>query len=110
MIPELETVVLLRDLPADGLVVGDIGTIVYAAPGGSTLVEFVLCGGRTVALAELGPGDIRLLADDEILHARPLRRIAHQSHAGRSDHPGPFVHCHFALETVARRSRFTSRP
>jgi hypothetical protein len=71
MLNELDTTVLMRELPDHGLVRGDIGAIVYRSADGRAFdVEFVTAGGRTVGVERLSASDIRPMRDDEILHAR----------------------------------------
>jgi len=73
MIRELDTVVLVRDLPEWGLRAGDVGAVVYASPDGRHFeVEFVTGTGRTVAVVTLSEGDIRVMGEREILHVRAL--------------------------------------
>ena len=50
---ELDTVVLLRDLPEAGLRSGDLGAIVQVYGGEALEVEFVTASGRTQALLTL---------------------------------------------------------
>ncbi len=71
-IPELETVVLRRDIPDVGLRTGDIGAVVHRYEAGGYEVEFVTAGGRTVAVLTLTEADVRFPAPGEILHARRL--------------------------------------
>jgi hypothetical protein len=60
MIRELNSVVLVRDLPEYGLEAGDVGTVVYVyGEGEGYEVEFVGGEGETVAVIRLGPEDIR---------------------------------------------------
>jgi hypothetical protein len=71
MIPELESVVLVGDLPDYGLRDGDIGTVVHIHPGGAGYeVEFMMLDGQTVAVASLLPTQVRQIAQREIAHAR----------------------------------------
>jgi hypothetical protein len=71
MIRELDSVVLTRDLPEHGLERGDVGAVVHVHAGGKRYeVEFVTADGKTVALLELGPEDVRPMDSGEILHAR----------------------------------------
>ena len=68
---ELETVVLVRDLPALGLKRGDVGTVVHIyASGPAAEIEFVSGAGKTVAVETLALSEVRRLAEGEILHAR----------------------------------------
>lgn len=71
MVRELDTVILLRDLPEHGLVRGDVGTIVHLHANGAAFeVEFITPSGRTIAVVTLESGDVRQPVGDEVLHAR----------------------------------------
>lgn len=70
MYSEHQLVVLTRDVPADGLIAGDVGTVVGSYGNGGYEVEFTAGDGHTVAVATLGETDIRLRDDHEILHVR----------------------------------------
>jgi len=63
---ELESVVLVRDLPEAGLRAGDLGAIVQVYDGEALEVEFVTVAGRTQALRTLPVTDVRALADDDL--------------------------------------------
>ena len=77
MIHELDTVVLRRDHVQYRLRKGDIGAVVHCYPEAQTYeVEFVTADGRTVALATLGADNIRLMDENEILHARAVTSAA----------------------------------
>lgn len=72
---ELDTVVLLRDVPEAGLRAGDLGAVVQVygpvdAPE-ALEVEFVTLAGRTQALRTLGVGDVRPTAADDLPAVRP---------------------------------------
>jgi hypothetical protein len=70
---ELESVVLKRDLPEEGLRAGDLGAVVHLYETADAYeVEFVRADGKTVALVTLTPADIRPMMGDEILHVRRL--------------------------------------
>lgn len=56
---ELETVVLVKDLPEHRLKKSDVGTIVHLHPKGGYEVEFVTLGGETLAVVSLKSSDIR---------------------------------------------------
>ena len=73
MIKELDSVVLNTDLPEYGLSKGDIGTavLVHEAGKGFT-VEFMTPAGRTIATVTLTTSQVRLIAPDDIGHARSL--------------------------------------
>ena len=76
MIKELDTVVLSRALPEQGLKQGDIGAIVHCYKGGEAFeVEFITGQGKTVAVITLNKEDVRLMKDREILHARKLQTV-----------------------------------
>ena len=68
---ELDTVVLVRDVPAAGLRAGDLGAIVHVYPAGALEVEFVTASGRTQALVTLEAVDVRAVRDDDLLAVRP---------------------------------------
>ena len=70
---EFERVVLKRDLPEEGLVAGDVGTIVHVYEAGKGLeVEFLTPSGRTVAVATLDADDVREAGEREVLHVRAV--------------------------------------
>ncbi len=74
MIRELETVVLSRDLPEQGLNGGDIGAVVHCYKSGQAYeIEFVTGQGRTIALLTLEAKDIRSINANEILHVREIK-------------------------------------
>lgn len=71
-----DTVVLVRDLPEHGLRAGDLGAVVEVyAPDGID-VEFVTASGRTKALVTLKSGDVRPIADSDLVAVRSLERSA----------------------------------
>jgi uncharacterized protein DUF4926 len=71
MIRELESIVLVGDLPEHGLRAGDIGTVVHVHPGGVGYeVEFMTLDGQTVAVVSLPTSQVRRIARREIAHAR----------------------------------------
>jgi len=74
MIKEHDCVVLTRDLAAEGLEAGDIGTVVHihgAAAGYE--VEFMTLAGETVSVVTLLPDQVRPIARGEIAHVRALQ-------------------------------------
>lgn len=76
---ELDTVVLLRDLPESGLRAGDLGALVHLYAPDAFEVEFVTASGRTQALLTLGDADVRPVRDDDLLAVRsapPVRGAA----------------------------------
>jgi hypothetical protein len=73
VINELDAVALTCDLPAQGLVRGDVGTAVLVHGNGAAFeVEFVGYDGHTVALLTLERGQVRPLQTRDIPHAREL--------------------------------------
>lgn len=71
MLEELERAVLLVDLPAVGLTVGDIGTVVIIHAGGQGYtVEFLTLAGKTIAVETLSALQVRPVHPDEIAHVR----------------------------------------
>lgn len=73
MIDELDLVVLKRDLPDEGLTIGDVGTIVLVHQQGAGYeVEFTTLSGDTVAVVTLDASDVRPVESREIVHARAV--------------------------------------
>ena len=76
---ELDTVVLVRDLPDSGLRAGDLGAVVQVYGREAVEVEFVTASGRTQALLTLPVHDVRPVRDDDLLAVRtapPVRGAA----------------------------------
>lgn len=76
---ELDTVVLVRDLPESGLRAGDLGAVVQVYGTEALEVEFVTASGRTQALLTLPLSDVRAVRDDDLLTVRtspPVRGAA----------------------------------
>ena len=72
----LDTVVLARDLQEHGLREGDLGAVVEVYEPDGLEVEFVTASGRTAALLTLRAGDVRPVADDDLVSVRTCRRSA----------------------------------
>jgi hypothetical protein len=72
----LETVVLDRDIPDEGLRKGDLGAVVQVYEPDGLEVEFVSASGRTEALVTLRETDVRPVADGDLIAVRPLDRSA----------------------------------
>lgn len=73
MIREHDCVVLLQDLPDEGLVAGDIGTIIHIHKGGAGYeVEFMTLGGQTICIATLPGGRVRPVTHRDMGHVREL--------------------------------------
>jgi hypothetical protein len=68
---ELDTVVLLRDVPEASLKAGDLGAVVQVYSREAFEVEFVTAAGGTQALLTLGAKDLRAVRDDDLLAVRP---------------------------------------
>jgi hypothetical protein len=66
----LDTVVLKRDLPEHGLRAGDLGAVVELYEADGVEVEFVRASGQTKALITLRAGDLRSVAEDDMLAVR----------------------------------------
>jgi hypothetical protein len=76
---DLDTVVLLRDLPHAGLRSGDLGAVVQVYGVEAVEVEFVTASGRSQALLTLPVTDVRAVRDDDLLAVRtapPVRGAA----------------------------------
>jgi len=67
---ELDTVVLILDLPEAGLRRGDLGAVVQVYGDEALEVEFVTASGRTQALLTLPVADVRPVRDDDLLAVR----------------------------------------
>ncbi|MBY0278562.1 DUF4926 domain-containing protein [Candidatus Binatia bacterium] len=73
---ELETVVLERDLPGEGLRRGDLGAVVHVYSPDGLEVEFVTASGRTQALVTLREEDVRPVGDEDLIAVRTVARGA----------------------------------
>ena len=76
---ELDTVVLIRDVPEAGLRSDDLGAVVQVYGDEALEVEFVTAAGRTQALLTLPITDVRAVRDDDLLAVRtspPVRGAA----------------------------------
>lgn len=67
---DLDTVVLLRDLPEAGLRKGDLGAVVQVYGAEAVEVEFVTASGRTQALLTLPISDVRPVGENDLLAVR----------------------------------------
>ena len=73
MIKEHDRIVLLKDLPEDGLQAGDVGTVVHIYRQGEAFeVEFMTLDGGTVAVITLLSSQIRAVSKRDIAHVREL--------------------------------------
>lgn len=70
---EPDLAALRQDLPAHGLVSGDVGTVVMVYREGEAYeVEFVAADGETLAVETLRAEQVEPLSGRRILHARDL--------------------------------------
>ena len=73
MIEEHDRIILLKDLPEDGLQAGDVGTVVHIHRQGEAFeVEFMTLDGGTVAVVTLLSSQIRAVSKRDITHVREL--------------------------------------
>lgn len=73
MIREHDCIVLLENLVEDGLVAGDVGTVVHVHRDGEAFeVEFATYSGHTVAVATVLASQVRAVASGDLHHVRPL--------------------------------------
>lgn len=72
---ELDSVVLMRDVPEAGLRAGDVGTVVWVHGREALEVEFVTNSGRTQAVWTLAVADVRAPADDDLPAVRSVGAV-----------------------------------
>jgi hypothetical protein len=73
MMNEHDCVVLLQDVPEDGLQSGDIGTVVHVHPGGAGYeVEFMTLTGETITVTTLLASQVRPIQRQDVAHVREL--------------------------------------
>jgi hypothetical protein len=73
MIREHDTVVLVTAVPGEGLLPGDVGTVVHMYRDGQAYeVEFMTLEGKTAAVITLEASQVRPVGQREIAHAREL--------------------------------------
>jgi hypothetical protein len=73
MITEHDRVVLMADRLNEGLLSGDIGTVVHVYQGGKAYeVEFVALDGEPAGLVTVEAKDVRTVGRHEIAHVRSL--------------------------------------
>jgi len=74
MIKEHDCVVLTKDLPEEGLLAGDIGTVVHIHKSGEAYeVEFMTLTGDTIAIVTLLSSQVRPLNRRDVAHTRELQ-------------------------------------
>ena len=70
---EHDRVVLLKDVPQQGLKAGDVGTVVHIYRHGKAFeVEFMTLDGKTVAIVTLPTSHVCTISGRDITHAREL--------------------------------------
>lgn len=73
MIEEFSVVALTVDMPDYHLKIGDTGTVVDVVKGGEAfVVEILTILGKTVAVVEVSPSQIRHIEQGEIANARHI--------------------------------------
>ena len=73
MMKEHERVVLKVAVPAEGLEIGDVGTVVHVYRDGLAYeVEFTTLAGKTAAVVTLEAAQVRPVGRREITHAREM--------------------------------------
>lgn len=73
MIREHGRIVLLKDVPDEGLKTGDVGTVVHIYRDGEAFeVEFMTLDGGTVAVVTLPASSVRSVGNKDITHVREL--------------------------------------
>lgn len=76
MIAEHDRVVLRTPVPADGLMAGDVGTVVHCYPDGKAYeVEFVALDGHTAAVVTLLAAQVRSVNRTDMAHSRELHSV-----------------------------------
>ena len=77
MIGEHDRIVLTQPVPAEGLEVGDVGTVVHVyADRKAFEVEFTTLDGRTAIVATVEALAVRPVTSHEITHSRGLTRAS----------------------------------
>lgn len=73
MIKEHECIVLIQDIPDEGLQAGDVGTVVHTHRDAAAYeVEFLTLTGQTVAVATVLSSQLRSVSRQDMAHARAL--------------------------------------
>ena len=72
-IEDLDQVALAKDLPTLGLVVGDVGTVVFVHRNHEAFeVEFITAEGHTLGVETLNCDEVRAVTGNSIMHVREL--------------------------------------
>ena len=73
MIKEHDRVVLLKDIPKEGLKTGDVGTVVHLYREGEAFeIEFMTLEGGTIAIVTVPASHVRAVSKKDITHVREL--------------------------------------
>lgn len=72
MYKALDTVVLDRNLPENGLRSGDLGAVVQVYEPDGLEVEFVTASGKTQALVTLNVRDVRPVQEGDLIAVRSV--------------------------------------
>ena len=73
MMKEHDCVVLTANVPDEGLLAGDVGTVAQIHKGGEGYeVEYMTLTGETVAIVTLLAGQVRPLSRRDLAHTRQL--------------------------------------
>lgn len=71
MISELDTVILVKDRPHEGLVKGDVGAVMFIPEGGKAFeVEFTTLVGDPLGVLTLAEDEIRSVSARDVPHVR----------------------------------------
>jgi hypothetical protein len=74
MLKEHERIVLTTALPDDGLIAGDVGTVVHIYSDGQAYeVEFVALDGHTTAVATVEAQHVRPVTARDMTHTREIQ-------------------------------------
>jgi len=74
MIKEHDRIVLKTAIAAEGLVAGDVGTVVHVYRDGLAYeVEFTTLNGDTIAVATIEAADVRPIGKRDLSHVRELQ-------------------------------------
>ncbi|MCH7802361.1 MAG: DUF4926 domain-containing protein [Chloroflexi bacterium] len=74
MYKDHDRIVLTSDIGDEGLMAGDVGTIVHVYRNGEAFeVEFLALDGDTAAIATVNRSQVRSVTNRDITHARRMR-------------------------------------